>query len=1121
VHPLEVYFSRLRDISGAGIGQHETSYYDALATLLTAYGRKLNPRVTCVMQIRNQGAGIPDGGLFTAEQLRGHRDRAERVPSRGVIEAKAFDADVERVSQTEQVRNYLGRYGLVLVTNFREFLLLELDRNGNPRRVDALYRFAASEESFAEAIGRPRALAERYAPTFDEFIQRGLLHNAPLAAPADLAHFLASFAREAKARVELAGDIPAIRDLRVAFSQALGMIFQDEEGERFFRSSLVQTLFYGIFSAWVLWHKQHPVADEVFHWQEAIWTLRVPMINVLYAQIAQPAALEPLGLVEVLDWTAETLNRVEYGEFFRQLQHGDAVQYFYEPFLEEFDPDLRKQLGVWYTPREVVRYMVGRIDQTLRSELGIQDGFADERVIVLDPCCGTGAFLVEVLHRIDATLRANGVDALRAHRLKQAAGKIFGFEILPAPFVISHLQLGLLLQELDAPFEENERAAVFLTNALTGWTPPAGPQQQLMFAQMQQELDRADDVKQRTTVLVIVGNPPYNGFAGIAVGEERELSTAYRTTIRVARPEGHGLNELYIRFFRVAERKIVERSQEGVVCYISNYSWLDSKSCPGMRERYLDAFDSVWIDSLNGDAFSTGKTTPDGAPDPSIFSTEANPEGIQVGTAISLLVRKREHAATTAVHYREFWGVNKRQQLVDAMPSGSGPAYKVLQPGLELRLPFTAVIHEPEYLNWPLLVELLPRSFPGVKTSRDDLVVHIERAQLLARMCQYFDPDVPNQRIAEIAPRAMKSGGRFDAPAIRAYLVGRGMMRDNFVPFCYRPFDVRWLYWEPETKLLDERREEYYRELDGNSLWIAAAKDQRRKYDPPVVTRRLASLHVIERGASLFPTMVHAPQSHLREVEANAGGRQPNMSPELREYIRRINGSTFEDVFFHIVATLYCPAYRQANSGALQHDWPRIPMPSGVEELRTSAALGRNITALLDPEVELQGVTVGAAVHLRAIAEVATSDGTQIEPARDLVVSENWGYVDARGAVMPGLGATQLREMSVPELAALERLSEAQSSQIGVQTMDVHINAKTYWRNVPAPVWDFSIGGYPVLKKWLSYRDQRVLNRALQVEELEEFQKIARRITSILLLNPQLDAAYNSTIADAVDWPSH
>jgi type I restriction-modification system DNA methylase subunit len=607
VHPLEIYFSRLRNIRAAGIGQPETSYYDPLATLLTTYGRHLSPRVTCIMQIQNQGAGMPDGGLFTAEQLRRGRNAVNQVPSRGVIEAKRFNEDIEHLADTQQVRNYLGRYGVVLATNFREFLLLQRDPNGNPRRVDAVYRFLDTEDAFVAAIDHPRVLAEQHAPTFDEFITRALQHNAPLASPADLAHFLASYAREAKARVELAGDVPAIRNLRFAFSQALGMTFEDENGERFFQSSLIQTLFYGVFSAWVLWRSQHPLANEYFRWQDAIWNLRVPMINVLFAQIAQPLALEPLGLLEVLDWTADTLNRVQYDEFFQQLQHGDAVQYFYEPFLQEFDPDLRKKLGVWYTPREVVRYMVERIDQVLRSELGIRGGFADERVIVLDPCCGTGAYLVEVLNLVDRSLRATGAGALRAHRLKQAAARAFGFEILAAPFVVAHLQLGLLLHELGAPFAENERAAVFLTNSLTGWTPPAGPQQQLMYAEMQQERDRADHVKQQETVLVILGNPPYNGFAGIAVGEERELSDAYRTTVNVASPEGHGLNELYIRFFRAAERKIVERSREGVVCYISNYSWLDSRSCPGMRERYLDAFDSIWIDSLNGDAFSTGK----------------------------------------------------------------------------------------------------------------------------------------------------------------------------------------------------------------------------------------------------------------------------------------------------------------------------------------------------------------------------------------------------------------------------------------------------------------------------------------------------------------------------------
>ena len=141
-------------------------------------------------------------------------------------------------------------------------------------------------------------------------------------------------------------------------------------------------------------------------------------------------------------------------------------------------------------------------------------------------------------------------------------------------------------------------------------------------------------MKQDTPVLVILGNPPYNGFAGMAVDEERELTTAYRTTKGVRRPEGQGLNDLYVRFFRMAERRIVKKTRRGVVCFISNYSWLDGLSFTGMRERYLEAFDAIRIDNLNGDRYKTGKTTPEGAPDPSIFSTPGDPVGIQVGTAI-------------------------------------------------------------------------------------------------------------------------------------------------------------------------------------------------------------------------------------------------------------------------------------------------------------------------------------------------------------------------------------------------------------------------------------------------------------------------------------------------------
>ena len=250
-----------------------------------------------------------------------------------------------------------------------------------------------------------------------------------------------------------------------------------------------------------------------------------------------------------------------------------------------------------------------------------------------------------MLRRIAANLKDKGLGALTGAQVKQAATqRVFGFEIMPAPFVVAHLQVGLTMQELNAPLSDDgdERTGVFLTNALTGWEPTV--QKPLPFPELEQERERADRVKQETPVLVILGNPPYNGFAGMAVDEERELSQAYRTTKQVRRPEGQGLNDLYVRFFRMAERRIAEKTGQGVVCFISNYSWLDGLSFTGMRERYLEAFDAIRIDCLNGDKYKTGKTTPEGTPDPSIFSTSEDPVGIQVGTAIATLVRKVDHA---------------------------------------------------------------------------------------------------------------------------------------------------------------------------------------------------------------------------------------------------------------------------------------------------------------------------------------------------------------------------------------------------------------------------------------------------------------------------------------------
>ena len=217
------------------------------------------------------------------------------------------------------------------------------------------------------------------------------------------------------------------------------------------------------------------------------------MLRALFQQLSDPGRLQPLGLVEVLDWTAAALDRVDRQAFFSRFNQGEAVPYFYEPFLEAFDADLRKELGVWYTPAEVVRYMVARVDKALKDDLGIADGLAADNVYVLDPCCGTGAYLAEVLRRIAANLDGRGLGALAGARVKQAATqRVFGFEIMPAPFVVAHLQVGLTMQDLDAPLADtgDERPGVFLTNALTGWEPRTT--KPLPFPELEEERDRAE-----------------------------------------------------------------------------------------------------------------------------------------------------------------------------------------------------------------------------------------------------------------------------------------------------------------------------------------------------------------------------------------------------------------------------------------------------------------------------------------------------------------------------------------------------------------------------------------------------------------------------------------------------
>jgi len=1157
---FEIYLQNMRQIRSTGAAVPETSYYGALEAILNEIGKTLKPKVRCVLTLANRGAGNPDGGLFTANQFQKVSDTTPppgQPPERGVIEIKPTSDDAWVTTSGKQVSKYWGKYGLILVTNYCDFVLVGKSANGQPVKLET-YRLADNESEFWSLTQHSQRAAKIHAQRFTEYLKRVMLHAAPLSNPEDVAWFLASYARDARSRIEDV-QLPALSAVRQALEEALGLKFEGDKGEHFFRSTLIQTLFYGVFSAWVLWSKQNPPSNisAKFDWKQAAWSLHVPMIRALFEQIGAPGKLKPLGLVEPLDWASATLNRVDRAAFFATFDQGHAVQYFYEPFLQQFDPELRKELGVWFTPSEIVRYMVSRVDTVLREELEIEDGLADPRVYVLDPCCGTGAYLVEVLHLIGETLKAKGGDALVAQDLKKAAmERIFGFEILPAPFVVSHLQLGLFLQQHQVPLsydssDSSERVAVYLTNALTGWEPPKGPKQHLMFPEMEEERDAAEEIKRDKPIWVILGNPPYNAFAGVSPAEEEGLVEPYKEGLNKPVSKGgwgikkFNVDDLYVRFFRLAERRIVEgKPGIGVVSFISNFSYLGDPSFVVMRKRFLTEFDSLWFDCMNGDSRETGKLTPEGKSDPSVFSTEYHSVGIRVGTAIGLLVRKEKRTKKPMVRYRDFWGVTKRADLVKSLKAKNiDTQYEVVNPSLKNRCSFRPSKVAGYYQEWPKFSELSKTGpFNGPYDARKEALYAIERSVLINRMKKYFDPAVSNEEIAALHHGLVEPKTGFEPKKVRELLLKRTKFTDaNIYAMQFKPFDRRVYYSELTSSLCCRPSPDLIPHVwAGNSFLVTRSHAVAHPEGQPIFfTSTLVERDLMRGHARLFPILVKGSSiSKKKSVKQEIlfSGTRSNLSSAIHTYLGTFglpNPDTSIEVaslvWMHALAIGYSQTYLFENADGIRQDWPRIPLPDSKKLLEQSAKLGQDVAALLDIESQVKGVTSGSIrAEIKPIGIITKTGGGNINPgAGELDLNVGWGHLGKDGITMPGKGKMIERDYTKDEVVAIKQgaaslgLTFAQAiTQLGKTTCNIYLNDVAFWQNIPGNVWDYTIGGYQVIKKWLSYREREMLGRGLTMDEAREVTSMARRIAAILLLQPMLDENYKVVKQSSYVWPT-
>lgn len=1130
---LTAYLAEVARVRATGAGTGETSYYGALQGALNGIGDAIRPRVYGLSQMSGS-AGFPDFGLFTDVQLgRGQAGATwvpgGPVPERGVVEADDIPAPLSVKRGSAQVANYLAAYGLVLITNYRDFELLETDLSGAVRVVEDFSFGRTDVQFFAWAARSPSSADTAAAVSFVEFLRRVLERRAPLGEPRAVAALLASYARDGLSRIQASAGLPALSALRDALGASLGLHFEPgAKGDHFFRSTLVQTLFYGLFSAWAT-HAR--LSSARFDWRTAAWSLHVPAIRALFEQVATPGRLGTLNLVQTLGWAADALNRVDRATFFARFDEAEAVQHFYEPFLAAYDPSLRRTLGVWYTPPEIVRYMVERVDRALRQELGFEDGLADPNVWVLDPCTGTGSYVVEVLRRIRRTLEEKGVGAALGEELRQAAtSRVVGFELLPAPFVVAHWQVRALLSEAGAELDDGagERASIYLTNALTGWE--GDPGSHLPFPELERERDLAREVKRVDPVLVVIGNPPYSAFGGTSPDQEGGIIDRYKEGLRERwRVRKFNLDDLYVRFFRVAERRIADMTGRGIVCFISNASFLGYRSFTVMRERLLGAFDRIWIDAMNGDSRQTGKLTPDGQTDPSVFSTELNPEGVRVGTAVSLMVRRdAAEPKTAAVTHREFWGAAKRADLVASLDLGAPQfeaTYAASAPSADNRFKLAPDATLAVYRAWPSLAELsISEEWSGLLEKRKGALFGHDRAELERRMARYADPTASMDALRLEGAGPVFDAAQFNAGQARARLIAKGGLHaGRFERISLQPFHRMWAFHTDAGPLWNRSRPEVAaQQRQGNTFIVTRL--QSRKPDegfPVFATRDLPGDHLLDPNTHPFPVQLHRDTTDGTGLALHGGEIDPNLSPRARDYLTDLglaewltpNHQQGDAVWFSALAVAYAPAWLDDFEEGILDDWPRVPLPNSAALLTASAALGRRVAALLDPDMPVPGVTSGAVLPcLREIAVLERVGGGSASGA-ELAVTAPWGYRDSRGAVMPGSGDVGQRGYAPSEPA-----SAAEIALLGAGTSDVRLNGSVFWRNVPDEVWNLSIGGFQVLKKWLSYRTQPVLGRPLNLAEVNYFRDTARRLAALRLLGPELDENYRACADGSYPW---
>ncbi len=1057
---IQTYIKKLNEQSRVGNATEHT-YRSTLQTLL----EHMLEAVTVTNEPKQIECGTPDFVLTR-----------HNIPL-GYVEAKDIGKNLDDAVFREQFKRYSESLDNLIFTDYLEFRLFrdgkqvsavniaEVSSGHIKPKADTFNAFADMLHAFAGYEGRTIVSANDLA--------KRMAHKARM---------LATVIRVALgAEDNLTGEVRAasstLHSQLVAFRKHL---IHDIDAAGF-ADIYAQTVAYGMFAA-----RLHDSTPVTFSRKEAAEL--IPAANPFLRKFFQHIAGYDLDerIRWIVDDLADIFRAADVGELMKDYgkstQRNDPFLHFYETFLGEYDPRLRKSRGVYYTPEPVVNFIVRAVDEILQTEFGLAGGLAHtgkttieiewppdkqggeasaikkemHKVQILDPATGTGTFLAHVVQHIHDKQFIGQQGAWPDYAKKDLLPRLNGFEVLMASYAMAHTKLEMAFRETGCDLGAS-RLRIFLTNSLEEHHLYTDA----LFAQwLATESREANEIKRDTPVMVVIGNPPYSGESANKGQWIADLLNDYKQEPgggKLQEKNSKWLNDDYVKFIRYGQH-CIDKTGDGVLAYINNHSFLDNPTFRGMRYSLLKSFDKIYILDLHGNS-KKKETAPDGSADKNVFD-------IQQGVSINLFVKtgKKAKDAPGQVFHYDLYG--HRQSKYDFLWSND-----LTQVGFEALSPtpsqyfFVAKDYglQAEYDEGFSVNELFPINSVGIVTARDKFTIHHSPQELKTAIARFRAMD------DETARDEFSLGN--DVRDWKIALARKDLEKNVFgnnngkaVPIHYRPFDVRYTYYTGNSKGFHcmPRGEVMRHFIKGKNVALITSRITKDSFSvlctKHITAHKSATLYDI---SYVFPLYLYPDTK--KQIFDNKQTREPNLDRNIVQTIADNLGLRFVpekendhktftpvDLLDYIYAVLHAPSYREKYKEFLKIDFPCVPYPTDKKQFHKLVKLGGELRAL----------------HLFESPTLNTLITGYNQPGDNFIIKLEFQLTDP-------------------------------TNRLG----KVHINDKQYFGGVPETAWNFPIGGYQPAQKWLKDRKGRKLDH----NDITHYQKIIVALTETDRLMREID----------------